>query len=159
MSSNASLKSSLDVANVATMVVARRFVLIVALLVAALLPQLASAKDQVWFETPVAEVSIGFDASINATRQRAFYLAFVGPKEAISNPSVARNCAEITVKPLRDRLRSSLDAAHARAAQQSTDIAARTQSDLHSTSRALLSVTLNVEGDLIFPLKKLDQTA
>lgn len=113
--------------------------------VAATVGSPSEAREQVWFETPIAEISVGLDQATNSTIQRAFYLSFVGPFEGVSNPSIARECAELVVKPLKLGLRDSLGAARAKSTPASP-IVERTQADLDATSSALLAVTLNIDG-------------
>lgn len=80
------------------------------------------SKDIIWFETPVAEISVGFDAAQRRTRQRTFYLAYVGPKAALASPvgdptfamRTARSCTEKTVRPIRDQLQHQLALADAK---------------------------------------------
>lgn len=112
----------------------------------------AYARDQVWFETPFAETTIGLEPSTGAPFQRAFYLAFVGPQEKVPNPRVARQCAEEVVKPLRDLAR--------------TDILARDRGDIpeqiekriryynEGTSSALLGITIHTTGQIIACIRK-----
>ena len=115
------------------------------LLAAALLCCLCTrvlAEDLVWFETPVAEITTGYDGKL--THQRAYYLAFVGPGELQgAEAQVARACAEPTIKGMGAELRQALTPSANRPAKLSSQ--QEQNADISATNRALLQISLKIE--------------
>lgn len=128
-----------------------RLMLLLALCLA-FAPSTLFAQDQVWFETPIAEITIGYDEAISQSRQRAYYLAFIGPKAAIQKPSAARQCAELTVQPQRNRLRTALDLSLSRRPKQPGN--EWIKKDIADTNRALLNLTLENDSSFFACLRK-----
>lgn len=115
----------------------------------------ANANENIsWFATPIAEITFAIDPTTHQPRQRAFYLALVGPKKAVMDAStnqklaisVARECAEATVKPLRDRLVNRLGLTLAQRKPEMSETA-RVEADLDGANKALIAVALDNPPD------------